>query len=130
MNVTSFNTISSDFDETTGMHSKGVSVGVDLNQKLAPRPNSTFFMKFEGDAMNGAGINDGDVLVVDRSLSPRKGRLIVAKLDGQMIVRQIDYSRGMTILNSPDPDIKSMKVDDESKFELFGVVTFTISSRT
>ena len=61
---------------------------LDLNDLLIPRPASTFFMKMEGDALQGEGIFDGDLLVVDRSIRPAKGALTVVAADGELLVRK------------------------------------------
>ena len=59
---------------------------LDLNTHLVKHPTATFFVKASGDSMLGAGIHDGDILVVDRSLEPRKGKVVIAAVDGQLTV--------------------------------------------
>lgn len=60
-----------------------------LDKHLAPRPSSTYYCRVVGDAMQGAGINDGALLVVDSSLKPSNGKIVVAILFGEMIVRRL-----------------------------------------
>jgi SOS-response transcriptional repressors (RecA-mediated autopeptidases) len=71
-----------------------VEVGIDLNDQLIRHPTSTFFLRVSGDSMTGAGIHDGDLLVVDRSLDPRPGRVVVAVLDGGFTLKRLARHRG------------------------------------
>ncbi|MBU6323002.1 MAG: translesion error-prone DNA polymerase V autoproteolytic subunit, partial [Burkholderiales bacterium] len=59
---------------------------LDLNEHLVLHPEATFFLRVKGDSMIGAGIHDGDLLVVDRSLEPSHGRVVIAALDGELTV--------------------------------------------
>ena len=60
---------------------------LDLNSFLVKRPEATYFVKVEGDSMIGAGIREGDLLVVDRSLTPASGDIIIAAVDGEFTVK-------------------------------------------
>ena len=71
-----------------------VEVGIDLNEQLIHHPTSTFFLRVSGDSMLGAGIHDGDLLVVDRSLDARPGRVVVAVLDGAFTLKRLVRHRG------------------------------------
>lgn len=62
---------------------------IDLNRELIPSPLSTFFMRVKGHAMRGDGIHDGDLLVIDRSLHPQAGCVVVAVFEGRFIVRRL-----------------------------------------
>ncbi|MFN9959866.1 MAG: LexA family protein, partial [bacterium] len=62
---------------------------IDLNRELIPSPLSTFFMRVQGGAMQGDGIFDGDLLVIDRSLTPQAGSVVVAVFEGRFIVRRL-----------------------------------------
>ena len=66
-----------------------IDVGIDLNEQLIRHPSSTFFLRVSGDSMTGAGIHHGDLLVVDRSLDPRPGRVVVAVLDGAFTLKRL-----------------------------------------
>ena len=66
---------------------------LDLNELLVKRPAATFFVRVEGDSMIGAGIRDKDLLVVDRSLTPANGDIIIASVDGEFTVKT--YRTGM-----------------------------------
>ena len=82
-----------------------VEVGIDLNEQLIRHPTSTFFLRVSGDSMTGAGIHDGDLLVVDRSLDPRPGRIVVAVLDGGFTLKRLARHRGRTPPGSRQPGL-------------------------
>ena len=67
---------------------------LDLNELLVKRPAATFFVRVQGDSMIGAGINDGDLLVVDRSLRPASGDVIIASVDGDFTVKTLRLGDG------------------------------------
>ena len=67
---------------------------LDLNELLVKRPAATFFVRVQGDSMIGAGINDGDLLVVDRSLRPASGDIIIASVDGDFTVKTLRLGDG------------------------------------
>jgi DNA polymerase V len=67
---------------------------LDLNELLVKRPAATYFVRVEGDSMIGAGIHDGDILVVDRSLRPASGDVIIASVDGDFTVKTLKLGNG------------------------------------
>lgn len=67
-----------------------VEATIDLNGALIPRPSSTFLMRIEGDAMRGDGIHHGDLLVIDRSVGPRSGSIVVAVREGRFLLRRLE----------------------------------------
>src|ERR1044072_9665070 len=64
--------------------------GIDLNEQLVRNKPSTFFMRVSSDAMMGAGIFDGDTVIVDRSLKPQNGKIVIAVLNGEMLIRRLE----------------------------------------
>src|SRR5687767_15973002 len=64
--------------------------GIDLNEQLIRNKPATFFMRMRGDAMTGAGIFDGDTIIVDRSLKADSGKVVVAVLNGEMLIRRLE----------------------------------------
>src|SRR5690554_8105877 len=81
---------------------------LDLNEHLVKRPAATFFIKVTGDSMEGFGIHDGDLLVVDRSIEPRPGHILVAMLEGELTVKRyaiIDTHRFLCSANPGYPPI-------------------------
>src|SRR5829696_3618896 len=66
--------------------------GIDLNEQLIRNKPATFFMRVNSDAMRGSGIFKGDVVIVDRSIQPKNGKVIIAILDGEMLIRQLEIT--------------------------------------
>ncbi len=75
---------------------------IDLNRALIPHPSSTFILGVAGDSMLGAGIHDGDRLIVDRAVEPTDGRVVVAIVGGELLVKRLRRRRGRVWLE-PDP---------------------------
>ena len=108
---------------------------LDLNTLLVKRPAATYFVRVEGDSMVGAGIHDGDLLVVDRSLTPANGDVIIAALDGEFTVKT--YRTGLktgadgrrhrfVALEPANPDYPTIVVDAGHELLLFGKVTAVV----
>jgi DNA polymerase V len=100
--------------------------GLDLNELLIQNPSATFYVEIEGESMINAGINSGDILVVDRSLEAKHGTIIVAILDGEFTVKKL-YWRGKVVkLVAENPNYKPIEITDEMDFEIWGVATTVI----
>lgn len=100
--------------------------GIDLNEILIRNKPATFFFRMNSDAMTEAGIYKGDVLVVDRSLRAINGKIVVAVLNGEMLVRRLEqHIRGIRLV--PNSRLAPIEVDTScSEFAVWGVVTFVI----
>jgi DNA polymerase V len=98
---------------------------LDLNQYLIKNPVATFFVRVTGDSMVGAGIHSGDLLIVDRSLEPRDGRVVIAVVDGELLVKRIRIKRGRISLVAENPSYPPLILEEQS-FEVWGVVTNVI----
>ena len=103
-----------------------VEVGIDLNDQLIRHPTSTFFLRVSGDSMTGAGIHDGDLLVVDRSLDPRPGRVVVAVLDGGFTLKRLARHRGRLRLEAANPDYPPLELEDCGDMQIWGVAIHVI----
>jgi len=99
---------------------------LNLNDYLVLHPQATFFMRVKGDAMTGAGIHDGDLLVVDRSLEPVSGRVVVAALDGELVIRRLQHNRGRIMLKSENPACRDTAVNEECELTIWGVVAYVV----
>jgi DNA polymerase V len=99
---------------------------LDLNKHLVKNPAATFFVRVTGDSMIGAGIHDGDLLVVDRSLEPRDKNIVIAVLDGELTVKRIRLTRGKIILEPENENYFAQEIGRENEFEVWGVVTNVI----
>ena len=101
---------------------------LDLNEHLIKHPTSTFFVKVKGDSMIGAGINSGDMLIVDRSLEAKNNNIVVAILNGEFTVKRLQKNRDKVFLHAENPDYKPTEVVDGMDFEIWGVVLHVIHS--
>lgn len=101
---------------------------IDLTEILVPHPSATFTLRISGHSMQRAGIHDGDLALVDRSLSARHDDVVVAILDGELTCKRLIRRRRGTYL-APDTDdtgYRPVEVTDRPDFEIWGVVTSTI----
>jgi DNA polymerase V len=101
---------------------------LDLHELMVKRPAATFFCRADGDSMTGAGIQSGDLLVVDRSVQPQDGDVVVATLDGGLTVKQLRKTVDGWELASANPDYPSFPVSEEDGVQIWGVVTFAVSA--
>jgi DNA polymerase V len=99
---------------------------LDLNQHLISNPVATFFVRVTGDSMLGAGIHSGDLLVVDRSLEARDGRVAIAVVDGELLVKRLRWRNARLYLEAEHPDYPPLLVREEMDFEVWGIVTNVI----
>ena len=103
-----------------------IDVGIDLNEQLIRHPSSTFFLRVSGDSMTGAGIHHGDLLVVDRSLDHRPGRVVVAILDGAFTLKRLVRHRGSLGLEAANPDYPHLDLHRCGDVQIWGVAIHVI----
>lgn len=103
---------------------------LDLNDYLITHPSATFFLRVKGDAMEKAGIFSGSVLIVDRSLKPAKNSVVVAVLNGELLVRRYKKEGDTVWLFADHDSYVPMCITHEMQFEVWGVVTGVISTFT
>ncbi len=99
---------------------------LDLNELLVARPAATYFVRAAGDSMSGAGICDGDLLVVDRSLSPENGSIVIAAVDGEFTVKTFRSDADGVRLEAANPAYAPIRFSGEMELRVFGVVTAVI----
>ena len=104
---------------------------LDLNAFLVKRPAATFFVRVQGESMIGAGIHDGDLLVVDRSLRPASGDIVIAAVDGDFTVKTLRTGKapdgGRTVRLEPaNPDFSAIELKPGHELDYFGKVTACI----
>ena len=99
---------------------------LDLNQHLVKHPAATFFVRVAGDSMTGAGINDNDILIVDRSLEVSDGKIIIAVLEGELTVKRFRSIKGKSYLYPENPKYQPIELGENKSFEVWGVVTNVI----
>ena len=99
---------------------------LDLNQLLIKHPSATFFVRVEGHSMEGAGIFSGDILIVDRALTPKQNDIIVCVLNGEFSVKRFRKQGGLIVLHAEHPDYPPLSVTAEMDFQVWGVVPYVI----
>lgn len=93
-----------------------------IGRILVKDPAATHFMRVRGEAMEAAGVSDDDVLVVDRSLRPIHGDIVVAALEGEFIMKRLIVPRpGLVLLQSASPGVPAIPVTPDREFAIFGV---------
>lgn len=101
--------------------------GIDLNEQLIKNKPATFFFRMDGEAMINAGIFSGDVLIVDRSLKAISGKVVVAVLNGEMLIRRLEKTFNKIRLIPETSKLSAIEVDLNScEFAIWGVVTYVI----
>jgi DNA polymerase V len=101
---------------------------LDLNTHLVREPTATFFVRARGDSMLGAGIHDGDLLVVDRSLEASDGKVVIVSINGELTVKRLRQSKDKAWLVPENPDYPSITFQEQDDTHLWGVVTNVIHS--
>ncbi|MDR2442767.1 MAG: translesion error-prone DNA polymerase V autoproteolytic subunit [Deltaproteobacteria bacterium] len=99
---------------------------LDLQRLVVKNPAATFFLKVSGNSMSGAGINDGDLLVVDRSKKVASGRIVIAAWDGELTVKRLKIKGEKVFLVPENPDYPEMDITNNENTVIWGVVTFVV----
>jgi DNA polymerase V len=108
-----------------------VEASIDLNVELVPHPSSTFFLRVEGEAMAASGISDGDLLVVDRSVAPRRGSTVVVVHAAQLLLRRLEGSAPRWRLVADDPLLPPLALNgDDPHLLIWGVVIHAVHHLT
>jgi DNA polymerase V len=121
----STNGISAGFPSPAEDHLEDI---IDLNQHLIKNKEATFFGRAEGDSMIGAGIGNGDLLVIDKSLRPKNQNIAVCYLDGGFTVKRIKIEKDTIWLVAENEKYQPIKVTSENDFVIWGIVTHCIKS--
>ena len=103
-----------------------IAESIDLNHELIHHPAATFYGRVSGDSMIGEGIEEGDILVIDRSLEPGDGDLAVCCVDGDFTLKRISLRDGQVWLIPSNEAFDPILVTPDCRFEVWGVVTYTI----
>lgn len=103
-----------------------VEAWLDLNEHLVEHKDATFFVRATGDSMTGAGIQEGNLLVVDRALEAKHHDIVIAVVDGEMTVKRLDKQRGRIRLLAENPAYEPIEFQDGQELTIWGVVTSVI----
>ena len=101
---------------------------LDLNDLLIRQPEATFFAKASGDSMTGAGIYDGDMLIVDRSINATDGKIVIAVVNGELTVKRFKVAGRTAQLHSENPKYSPITLCEDDSVSVWGVVTNVIHS--
>ena len=96
---------------------------LDLNEYLIKKSDATFFVKIKGDSMVDASINDGDIVIVDRSMQAKVGDIVLASVDGNFTIKTLSKYKLNPRLLPANEKYKPIEINDNTQFELWGVVT-------
>ena len=102
---------------------------LDFNRDLIRNPEATFYGKVDGDSMIEAGINDGDIAVIDRSIEAEDGDIVVGYINDEFTIKYLDLRHrkdGYIELRPANKDFKPIRIDSDDDFEVWGVVIWTI----
>jgi DNA polymerase V len=104
-----------------------IEKNLDLNELLVQKPAATFFVKAQGESMLGAGIHPNDILVVDRSIEPADGKVVIAALNGELTVKRLSKTaEGIWYLKAENPQFPDILLNDGLELVIWGVVTNVI----
>lgn len=99
---------------------------ISLDEHLIQHKEATFFLRVEGDSMRDLGVLDGDLLVVDRSLNPEHGNVVVAVVDGEFTVKQLQRVSGGWLLHAANPHYRDIAIEEGQELSVWGVVRWAI----
>ena len=101
---------------------------LDLNELLVQKPAATFFVRAEGESMLGAGIHPNDILIVDRSIEPVPGKIVICALNGELTVKRLARRNGQLVLAAENPEYPDIAIHKDIDMVIWGVVTNVIHS--
>lgn len=103
--------------------------GIDLNKELVDHPAATYLARATGNSMTGAGVEDGDLLVIDKLRQPTESALCVCSVDGEFTLKRVRKVSGRLFLIPDNPDYPAIEVSPERDFRIWGVVNYIIKKR-
>ena len=105
-----------------------IEKSLDLNSHLVKHPASTFFLRVEGDSMINAGIQSGDILIVDKAIDAKDNKIIIAVFNGELTVKRLKILQGKYYLVPENPNYSPIEITENTDFHVWGVVTNVIHS--
>ena len=116
-------TISAGFPSPAEDH---IELGIDLNKYLLKNPISTFFLRVSGSSMNKAGIYNNDLLIIDRSINPRPGHIVVALLDGEFTLKRLIKKQNNYYLKADKENYPAIDLYEYIDIQIWGVAIYSI----
>lgn len=99
-----------------------LDINIDLNRHLIKNPSTTFYGRVKGNSMQDAGIHNGDLLIIDKSLEPTNNKIAVCFIDGEFTVKRIKIEKDIIWLIAENIDYKPIKVTKDNDFIIWGIV--------
>jgi|AntRauTorckE5430_2_1112549.scaffolds.fasta_scaffold44819_2 DNA polymerase V len=103
-----------------------LDIKIDLNREFIKNPNSTFYARVRGQSMVGAGLNNGDLLIIDRSLEPKNDKIAVCFVDGEFTVKRIKKEKDTVWLIPENEKYAPIQITADNEFVIWGMVTTVI----
>lgn len=105
-----------------------IDLTIDMNKHLIKHPSSTFYGRVKGHSMQNAGIFDQDLLVIDKSIQPKNGKIAICYIDGEFTVKRIKIDKNRLWLMPENKDYEPILVQEENDFLIWGIVTHVIKA--
>ena len=105
-----------------------IELSIDLNKQLIKNKDTTFFAKVKGHSMKNAGIFDGDLLIIDKSLEPQNKKIGICQIDGEFTVKRVKIEKDVVWLIAENEEYAPIKVTPENEFIIWGIVTASIKN--
>ena len=117
------------FDVSAGFPSPAldfIDLSIDLNKHLISHPSATYYGRVQGESMKNAGINSGDLLVIDRSIEPTNGKIAVCYLNGEFTLKRLKIDNNALWLMPENENYDPIKIDTDNDLTIWGIVTYVI----
>lgn len=105
-----------------------IDLTIDLNRHLIKHPSATYYARVKGESMRDAGINDGDLLIVDKSIDPTDGKIAICYIDGEFTLKRIKIDQNGIWLMPANDRFKPIRVEENNTLVIWGIVTFVIKN--
>lgn len=105
-----------------------IDLTIDLNRHLIKHPSATFYGRVRGASLKNAGISDGDLLIIDRSLEPINGKIAVCYIDGEFTAKRIKIFKKEIWLTPENENYEPIRINEENNFLIWGIVTHVIKN--
>ena len=99
---------------------------ISIDQEVVRNEEATFYARVSGESMQGAGLDDGDLLVIDRSMEPKNGKIAVCCIDGEFTVKRLKVVEHGVFLIPENPKYQPIKVTEENELIIWGIVTYVV----
>ena len=99
---------------------------ISIDQEVVRNEEATFYARVSGESMQGAGLDDGDLLVIDRSLEPVDNKIAICFIDGEFTVKRLKVTKNEVLLIPENPKYQPIKITEENELIIWGVVTYVV----